>query len=133
LGDRELSLFAWRSARSAAIETRWLVIPYSAELDRANQAIARLSAASPRPPGTRSESPQQIERAQLEVLLRDESPRVGWVVALVLGFSAWVIGAIYVARRAVSETGEILWPRAKAGLVVTGVGIALWLLAIWRA
>jgi hypothetical protein len=133
LGDRELALFAWRGIRTAAMETRWLVTPYAGELDRANQAIARLSAAAPRPPGTRTESPQQVERAHLEVLLRDETPRMGWVAVLVVGFSAWVLGAIYAARRAVSETGAILWQRAKGGILVTGIGIALWLLAIWRA
>src|SRR4029078_11014960 len=79
-GDREIALFAWRGVRTAAIETRWLFTPHEEDLGRANQAIARLSAATPRPPGTRGEPPAVIEREQLEALGRDEAPRAGWVL-----------------------------------------------------
>ena len=93
LGERELALFAWRGVRTAALETRWLITPHDADLARANRAIARLEAASPRPPGTRTEPPAVIERRQLEALLADESPRTGWIVALVGSAAAWGLGA----------------------------------------
>jgi hypothetical protein len=143
LGERELALFAWRGVRTAALETRWLVTPHEDDLHRADQAIARLSAAAPRPPGTRNEPPAVIERQQLEALARDEAPRTGWVVVLVGAALAWGLGASWAVRRAVparslagsAESGAtpIAWRRAAPGLAVTAAGVVLWLLAIWRA
>lgn len=133
LGDREASLYAWRAVRTASIETRWLFTPHEADLDRANLAIARLEAAAPRPPGTRTEPPAAVEREQLEALSRDEAPRTPWVLALVLAAVAWIGGSIVVVRRGITVGGQISWSRATPGLVVTAVGVAIWLLAIWRA
>lgn len=140
LGDREIALFAWRGVRTAAIETRWLVTPHEDDLGRADQAIARLSAAAPRPPGTRTEPKAVVEREQLEALARDETPRTGWVVVLVGAAVAWALGAIWVVRRAVAAApsdieaaAPIAWRRAAPGLAITAAGIAMWLLAIWRA
>jgi hypothetical protein len=133
LGDREASLYAWRAVRTAAIETRWLVTPHAEDLERANAAIARLEAAAPRPPGTRNEPPATIAREQLEALSRDEAPRTPWVVALVLAAAAWISGSVLVVRRGITAGGQVSWARALPGIVITAGGIALWLLAIWRA
>lgn len=133
LGDRELSLLAWRGVRTAAIETRWIVTPHAADLERANAAIARLSADAPRPPGTRTEPARVVEREHLEALARDDAPRVPWVIALVAAFVVWVAGLYLATRRAVTGTGHIEWRRARAGLVVAAAGAAVWLLALWRA
>lgn len=133
LGEAETALFAWRAVRIAALETRWITTPHAEDLELANAAIARLAAAAPRPPGTRNEPAAAVAREHLELLARDEAPRVGWVVALVVAFAAWVAGAIWVVRRAVTVTGQWVWPRAAPGLVVCAVGIGLWLLAIWQA
>lgn len=133
LGDREASLYAWRAVRTAAIETRWLVTPHAEDLERANAAIARLEAAAPRPPGTRNEPPATIAREQLEALSRDEAPRTPWVVALVLAAAAWITGSVLVVRRGITAGGQVSWGRALPGIVITAGGIALWLLAIWRA
>jgi hypothetical protein len=132
-GNAEISLLAWRGVRTAAIETRWLVTPHEDDLARANAAIARLAAAAPRPPGTRTEPVAAVQREHLEALARDEAPRTGWVVALVAGFAAWVAGAVWVARRAVTVTGQWHWRRAAPGLLVCAAGVAAWLLSIWRA
>ena len=133
LGDRDTALFAFRGVRTAAIETRWLVIPHEADLDQADRAIARLSAAAPRAPALRTEPTAAIEREQLEALVRDEAPRTGWVVALLAGALGWAGGAIAVAQRAVGATGGFDVRRALPGLVAAGAGVALWLLGIWRA
>jgi hypothetical protein len=133
LGDRETALFAWNAVRIAAIETRWIVTPHEDDLTRANLAIARLSAAAPRPPGTRTEPVTVVERAQLEDLARDESPTVGWIIALVAAFVAWIGGAFWLVRRAISPTGRIFWDRALPGLIASALGVAVWLLALWRA
>jgi hypothetical protein len=133
LGDREASLYAWRAVRTAAIETRWLVTPHADDLARANLAIARLEAAAPRPPGTRNEPPAAVEREALEALSRDEAPRTPWVVALVLAAAAWITGAVLVVRRGITAGGQVSWSRAMPGILITAAGVALWLLAIWRA
>lgn len=133
MGDAETALYAWRAVRTAAIETRWMVTPHAADLARANEAIARLSAAAPRPPGTRTEPTVVVVREHLEALARDEAPRAGWVVALVAGFAAWIAGAIWVVRRAVTVTGQWAWRRAGPGLVVCAAGVVVWLVSIWQA
>ncbi|WP_437576384.1 hypothetical protein [Sorangium sp. So ce887] len=133
LGQADTALFAWRAVRTAALETRWLTTPHAEDLEQANAAIARLSAAAPRPPGTRTEPATAIAREHMAALARDDAPRVGWVVALVAAFVAWVAGAIWVVRRAVTVTGQWVWPRAAPGLAVCAAGIAVWLLAIWQA
>jgi hypothetical protein len=141
LGDREIALFAWRGVRTAAIETRWLLTPHEDDFARADQAIARLSAAAPRPPGTRTEPKAVVEREHLEALARDEAPRTGWVVVLVGAALTWGLGAIWAVRRAVAappradagEAASIAWQRAAPGLAITAAGVVIWLLAIWRA
>ncbi|MFT3775608.1 MAG: hypothetical protein QM820_60445 [Minicystis sp.] len=133
LGDRELALFAFRGVRTAALETRWIVIPHEDDLEKANLAIARLSAEAPRAPGLRTEPPQKIEREQLEALARDEAPRTAWVVVLVAGALAWAVGAFGVVRRGVTRDGAILWSRALPSAVIAAAGVLAWLLAIWRA
>lgn len=135
LGKVELALVAWRGVRTAALETRWLVTPHEADLARANEAIARLSAAQPRPPGTRTEPAAVVEREHLLALTRDEAPRTPWVVALVLGFAAWVGGAVWATRRAAAARadGSLAWRAAMPGVLLGAAGVAAWLLAIWRA
>jgi hypothetical protein len=133
LGDRDTSLFAWRAVRTAALETRWLVTPHEGDLERADAAIARLAASVPRPSGTRAEPPSAVERAQLEALSRNEGPYTCWVVVLAGAAVLWTGGAVWAARRGLTGTGKVLWARAAPALAVAGAGVALWLLAIWRA
>jgi hypothetical protein len=133
LGDRELALLAWRGVRTAALETRWIVVPHEADLDRANRAIARIEAAAPRPPGTRTELPQRIEEKQLAALLRDEAPRTAWVVALLVGLFSWAAGAALAVRRATSEPDKLSLGKARVGILIALAGVSLWVLALWRA
>ena|GEM_PF-345605 len=132
-GDRELALVAWRGIRTAALETRWIVVPHAADLDRANRSIARIEAAAPRPPGTRTESPQRIEQRQITALLRDEAPRVPWVIALVFAFVAWAGGAAWALRRTTRAPDGKGFAHAKPGIVVALAGVALWVIALLRA
>jgi hypothetical protein len=133
LGDRELALYAFRGVRTAALETRWLVIPHEEDLDRANRAIARIEAEAPRAPGLRPEPPQKIEREQLEALSRDEAPRTEWVVVLILSALLAGAGAALAALRGVAPAGAVSLRRAAPGLLLAAAGAAAWLLAIWRA
>lgn len=131
--DPKLALYAWDGVRTAAIETRWIVTPHEADLERANAAIARLEAAQARPLGTRTDPAAVIQRAELDALSRDEAPHVPWVIALVISFAAWVAGAIWLVRRGVTSTGQLVGSRTGAAIALTAIGIAVWLLAIWRA
>jgi hypothetical protein len=132
LGDRDTALFAFRGVRTASIETRWLLTPHDDDRQAADRAIARIEAGAPRAPGLRNEPPAAIEREQLEALSRDEAPATVWVVGLVAGALTWGIGAALVARR-VALPGPHAWRAALPALAVTGAGVALWLLSIWRA
>ena len=133
LGNRDLALFAYRGVRTAAIETRWIVTPHADDLERANRAIARLSAAAPRAPGVRTEPPQKIERQQLEALARDEAPRVPGLILLGAGALAWALGGALAVRRAVGPDGAFVVRRAAPGALLALGGVLSWLLAIWRA
>ncbi len=132
-GDRDLALLAWRGIRTAAIETRWIVTPHESDLDRANRAIARIEAAAPRPPGTRTDSPQRIEQRQITALLRDEAPRVPWVVALVTAFVAWAGGAAWGSHRATRAPEGRAFAQARPGILVALAGMTLWVVALFRA
>lgn len=133
LGNREIALLAWNGVRTAAIETQWIVQPHADELDRANRAIARISAATPLSLGASAEPAPVIERKYLETLARDEAPRTAWIVALVVAFAAWVGGAIHLARRALTPSGRVLWAKALPGIAAIALGALVWILAYWRA
>jgi hypothetical protein len=133
LGDRETALFAWNGVRTAAIETQWLLTPHEEDLTRANQAIARISAAIPGPISARNDPPQVIERKHFETLARDEAPRTAWIAALVLAFVLWTGGAAWTSRRALTPSGRLLGSKALPGLAALALGIGVWLLAFWRA
>lgn len=132
LGDRDLALYAFRGVRTAALSTRWIVTPHEDDLEKANRAIALLSVDAPRAPGARTDPPQKVERDQLEALARDEAPRTAWVVILVAAAITWAAGALAAVRRGVTEEGVAI-RRALPGLGLAAVGLAAWLLAIWRA
>jgi hypothetical protein len=133
LGNREVALFAWNGVRTAAVETKWIVQPHADDLERANRAIARISAATPLPLGANAEPAPVIERKYLETLARDETPRTGWIVALVAAFAAWAGGAIHLARRALTPSGRVLWSKALPGIAAIVLGALVWILAYWRA
>jgi hypothetical protein len=133
LGNTEVALFAWNAVRTSAIETRWLVTPHEDDLARANQAIARISARVPAPLGAPQEPPPVLERRYLDALARDEAPRTGWIVALVLAFVLWSAGAAWTSRRALTPSGRVLWGKAALGLMAAALGVGVWLLALWRA
>ena len=127
--DDALALLAWRAVRTAAIETRWLVTPHAADLERANQEIARLMAKKPKA----AEPDARITSEQLQKLYRHQSPRLGWVIALVVAFVVSAVGAAVWSRQVASAGGRLSWRRGKSGALLVVVGIILWLVAVWRA
>lgn len=125
----DLALLAWRGVRVAVIETRWVVPSHPEHLDRANAEIARIVAKVPQ-----SAAPDALIRAEeLQKLRRHEPPRTLWVASLVLGFALLAVGLFVWGRQVAAAGGKLAWDRAKLGLVLTAVGAALWLVAVWRA
>lgn len=125
-GQVELAKLAWRSIRTASTETRWIVTPHAADRARADTEIARLEAkvAGQRDPD------RAIEAAQLAKLSQHRPQRLVWTAMLVGGFALAAVGFLIWSRKAASVGGAVSGGRW--GLVLTLVGAALWVLAVWR-
>ena len=125
----DLALLAWRGVRVSVIETRWLLSPHPEHLERADQEIARLMAKSPKA----AEPDERIRIEELAKLKRHEAPRTPWVVLLAVGFVVLAAGLFTWGRQVGGAGGRLVWRQAKLGAVLTVVGAALWLVAVWRA
>lgn len=128
-GHRELALLAWRSIRTAALETRWGTwSPHAVELGRANRSIARLEATEPRV----AEPDPKVLTEAFQQLARPTGGGV-WSFVLVGGWLCAAVGFALGARRAAAVAGtlDLRAARIPFGLVV--VGLVLWLAAVWRA
>ncbi|MEB2311309.1 MAG: hypothetical protein OZ921_13185 [Sorangiineae bacterium] len=135
-GRPRIAEMAWRAVRGAALETRTLVILRRAELERANANLARLAARAQAAAAGGPEDSDRLgadERRALAELGRDTAPRGEWVLVLGLGFVLSALGLGLLGMRAVGPGGELIAERSRAGLVVTLVGVACWLLAVWQA
>jgi hypothetical protein len=94
-GDHEAALFAWRAVRSAAISSRWLVIPFPQERRDADAAIVRLSTAvrdaapsrTPSAPGT---------RRLAAALAADEGPPRAAGLLMLGGLACFVAGGVWI-------------------------------------
>lgn len=133
----DIALLAWRSMRSAAIETRWLVSPRQADIALANEEIARLMAKRP----DEAEPDPVVRQAQLQTLLRHEPPSRWWAIALCLSFGLAAVGLGLWARGVGAAAGRFarhffIGGASRAGrwgAALTACGVALWLLSLWRA
>jgi hypothetical protein len=129
-GDRVIATRAWGAVRGAALETRHLWAVRSAELERANQNLARLeSSAGP----SRSAEPGKALQEALSRLHRHDAPRAPWVAVLVVGFVLAAVGLGLVGWRGISADGRIVLQNAKLGLLLAIVGAACWTIAAYRA
>ncbi len=125
----ELALVAWRSLRAAAKSTRWIYSPYEKEGQRANREIARLMALG----STRPKPLAALQQEYLQELMRDETPRVPWVLLLLFGLGAFCVGTVVAVKRMAGSFGELKWTAGRTPLLVALLGAAAWLLALWRA
>ena len=124
----DIALLAWRSVRSAALETRWVVTPHRADVDLADREIARLTTLE-----ASSDERANVSQESLNALTRPTGPRLAWVIALVLAFALAAGGFAWWARAAASPGGALAWSRARLPLAITLSGVVLWLLSVWRA
>ncbi len=125
----DLALLAWRGVRVSVIETRWVVSPHPEHLQQADSEIARLMAKKPD-----AAEPDAIIRAEeLQKLRRHEPPRTLWVALLASGFVLLAAGLFLWGRQVGGAGGRLLWSQARSGALLTVIGAALWLVAVWRA
>ena len=132
-GEHGLAEAAWRAVRGAALETRHLWTPHAAELARANENLARLSATDPRasrPAG--SDVAAAVERARRE-LDRDHAPVLAWILVLAAGFVLAALGLSWTAIVGVDPDGKLALGRARIALALCAVGALCWTLAVLRA
>ncbi len=128
-GQTETARMAWRAVRGAALETRHVWIPERAQLDRANQNLARLEAGS----SGAAHADQQARKRALAELQRDSAPAAVWVMLLSLGFLLALGGLWLVVVRGVTRDGRLVLSQARLGLILAIVGAACWTIAVWRA
>lgn len=129
-GQPETARMAWRAVRAAALETRHVWIPERAQLERANQNLARLEATDGAGGAKATAKAQKRALAELE---RDSAPAALWVILLFVGFLLSLSGLSVVALRGVTPDGRLVLVKARIGLVLAIVGAACWTIAVWRA
>ena len=138
-GALDVALTAWQGIRSSVLATRSFFVPHSERLDPANRRIAHLMAAWERELAKEKSSGESAapdtERVSwhLEALSRDTAPSVVWSIVALLGFGAWIGGAIAFALRGVSKEDQLV-PRIAlySGLTVA-VGLFIWMLGLYKA
>jgi len=129
-GQPKVAFLAWQAMRSAALESRHVFLPRQAELERANQNLARLEAvARDSAGGDRKKSEQQT----LTRLNMDDAPAPAWIAVLGAGFLLALAGLSLFAFRGLSPAGKLSFPRARLGLLLFAIGAACWTLAAYKA
>jgi hypothetical protein len=124
-GDLPRALAAHRAIRGAILATRSFYVPHGERLDRANDAIVRLtrgSAAGRIDPENRAAARRA---AVVRALRAPPPPSVGWSVLAVLGWLAWTAAAFAFARYAIDEEDRVLAKPARlwGTMVVLGFGL----------
>ena len=129
-GQPKVAFLAWQAMRSAALESRHVILPHEAELDRANQNLARLEALE----RNQGDSERTVNQAQaLKRLSADDAPAPGWIAVLGLGFSLALAGLALFAFQGVDRAGKLSLGRARWGLLLFAIGAACWTVAAYRA
>jgi hypothetical protein len=129
-GQAKLAFLAWQAMRSAALESRHVWLPRQAELERANQNLARLEASA------RDKSEGDRGKTQAQALARlsaDDAPAPAWIAVLGVGFLLALSGLSLFAFRGLNRTGKLSFPRARLGLLLFAIGVACWTLAAYKA
>ena len=130
-GEPKLAFLAWQAMRSAALESRHVFLPRRAELERANQNLARLEAQA------RDEAGGDRAKTRSQALTRlnaDDAPAPAWIAVLGCGFPARAggPGPICLSRARIAR-GKLSLPRARLGLLLFAIGAACWTLAAYKA
>jgi hypothetical protein len=129
-GDPETARLAWGAIRAAALGARHVTVPYSTELEEANQALAR----SMVPPAVVDPASRaKAEAAARQALAVTPGPSPWAALPLLVGAALAAIGLFLVATRGVTRDGRILTRGLVLGLAVLTLGAACWTFAAYRA
>ncbi|HET7540757.1 MAG TPA: hypothetical protein VFK05_12820 [Polyangiaceae bacterium] len=128
-GQPKLAFLAWQAIRGAALESRHVFVPRQAELERANENLARLEALGNDGPSARSQS----QARALTRLNADDAPAPAWIAVLGAGFLLALAGLGLFAFHGLSRAGKISFQRARLGLLLFAIGAACWTLAAYKA
>jgi len=129
-GQPKLAFLAWQAIRGAALESRHVFLPRRAELERANENLARLETLSRDNSG--SDRPKKPSQA-LSRLNSDSAPSPAWIAVLSAGFLLALAGLGLFAYRGLRPTGTVSLQRARLPLLLFAIGAACWTLAAYRA
>jgi hypothetical protein len=133
-GQPQMAVQAWRAVRGAALETRHVSTPRAAELERANDNLARLQAqqvATGAPP-SRAALRARYARAHAG-LSAEQGAGAAWVVAQLLGFALAMAGLGWFAARGISRDGQIAFGAGRFGLLLAALGVVCWTVGVWQA
>jgi len=129
-GQPKIAFLAWQAIRGAALESRHAFLPREAELQRANENLARLEALG------RDSTVRERPKTQSQALARlnaDDAPDPAWIAVLGAGFLLALSGLGLFAFRALNPTGKVSFQRARLGLLLFAIGVACWTLAAYKA
>lgn len=128
--EPKIAFLAWQAIRSAALESRHVLVSQQAALTRANQNLARLEALA------RDKDDSERAKNQTQALARlsaDDAPAPAWIAVLGLGFSLALAGLALFAFQGVDRAGKVTLGRARWGLLLFVIGAACWTIAAYRA
>lgn len=129
-GQPKIAFLAWQAIRGAALESRHVFLPRQAELERANENLARLEALGR--DSAASDRPKNQSQA-LARLNADGAPDPAWIAVLGGGFLLALVGLALFALRGLNPTGKVSFQRARLGLLLFAIGAACWTLAAYKA
>ena len=129
-GQPKVSFLAWQAMRSAALESRHVWLPREAELEQANQNLARLESLAR---GTDDAARVKTQARALSRLNADDAPAPLWIAVLGAGFLLALSGLGLFAFRGLDRTGKVSFQRARLGLLLFAIGAACWTLAAYKA
>lgn len=121
----DTALSAYRGVVSASASTRWLVRPHASDVSLAEAAIERIEtkkrAGAPAAPSESLDPP----RAEPSTF----APRS----FLVAGFLGTIVGLALLLRRGVDETGRLIVRQALPGLLLSALGLVLYVVSLFLA
>lgn len=126
-GMPAVAMQAYQAERAAVLESAsiWQVFPE--RLEEADRNLARLAA------GTAPESQRTEAALRLFQRARGERPgRTPWGAGLAVGWAVAALGVAWFGRGALLASGRIDWWRGRFGILLFGLGLALWATAVFR-
>lgn len=127
-GLSPIAMQAYQAERAAVLESASLWQVFPARLEEADRNLARLAAGNNGPESERAEAARRLfERSQIQ-----RSGRTSWGAGLALGWVVAALGVAWFARKALGPGGRIEWWRGRFGLLLFGLGLAFWAVAVFR-